>query len=68
MVVTDQLYTPIVEEIWKQRRSDGTKGIKLFHDSAGPHRRSDVINYLTEERINIMPHPPYSPDLVPCDY
>ena len=59
---------PIVKEIWKQRKSNGTKGIKLLHDNAGPHRHSDVINYLTEEGINIMPHPPYSPDLAPCDY
>ena len=59
---------PVVKEIWKQRRSNGTKGIKLLHDNAGPHRHSDVINYLTEEGINIMPHPPYLPDLAPCDY
>ncbi|CAF5121790.1 unnamed protein product, partial [Rotaria sp. Silwood1] len=58
----------MVKEIWKQRRSDGTKGIKLLHDNAELHRHSDVINYLTEERINIMPHPPYSPDLAPCDH
>ncbi|CAF4698778.1 unnamed protein product, partial [Rotaria sp. Silwood2] len=25
-------------------------------------------NYLTEEDIIIMSHPPYSPDLAPCDY
>ncbi|CAF4326331.1 unnamed protein product [Rotaria sordida] len=59
---------PIVKEIWKQRKSNDTKGIKLLHDNAGLHRHSDVINYLTEERINIMPHPPYSPNLAPCDY
>jgi histone-lysine N-methyltransferase SETMAR len=59
---------PIVKEIWKQRRSNGTKGIKLLHDNARPHRHSEVISYLTEEGINIMPHPPYSPDLAPCDY
>jgi histone-lysine N-methyltransferase SETMAR len=59
---------PVVKEIWKQRRSAGTKGIKLLHDNARPHIHSDVINYLTEEGINIMPHPPYSPDLAPCDY
>jgi histone-lysine N-methyltransferase SETMAR len=40
----------------------------LHHDNARPHVHSDVINYLTEEGINIMPHPPYSPDLAPCDY
>ena len=59
---------PVVKEIWKQRKSAGTKGIKLLHDNARPHIHSDVINYLTEEGIIIMPHPPYSPDLAPCDY
>ncbi|CAF1476432.1 unnamed protein product, partial [Didymodactylos carnosus] len=59
---------PVVKEIWKQRKSSGTNGIKLLHDNAPPHTHSDVINYLTQEGINIMPHPPYSPDLAPCDY
>ncbi|CAF2698908.1 unnamed protein product [Rotaria sp. Silwood2] len=44
------------------------KGIKLLQDNARPHIHSDVINYLTEEGIIIMSHPPYSPDLAPCDY
>jgi [histone H3]-lysine36 N-dimethyltransferase SETMAR len=43
---------PVVKEIWKQRKPNGTKGIKLLDDNAGPHRHSDVINYLTEEHIN----------------
>ncbi|CAF3864449.1 unnamed protein product [Rotaria sp. Silwood1] len=60
--------SPTTIEIWKQRKSAGIKGVKLLHDNAGLHRHSDVINYLTEEGINIMPHPPYSPDLAPCDY
>ncbi|CAM4960467.1 unnamed protein product [Rotaria socialis] len=59
---------PVVKEIRKQRKSNGTKGIKLLRDNASPHRHSDVINYLTQEGINIIPHPPYSPDLAPCDY
>lgn len=59
---------PVVKEICKQRKSNGTNGIKLLHDNARPHSHSNVINYLTEEGINIMPHPPYSPDLAPCDY
>ncbi|CAF2977648.1 unnamed protein product [Rotaria sp. Silwood2] len=59
---------PVVKEIWKQRKSAGTKGIKLLQDNARPHIHSDVINYLTEEDIIIMSHPPYSPDLAPCDY
>ncbi|CAF4654299.1 unnamed protein product, partial [Rotaria socialis] len=59
---------PVVKEIRKQRKSNGTKGIKLLRDNASPHRHSDVINYLTQEGINIIPHPPYSPDLAPWDY
>ena len=51
----------IVKEIWKQRRSAGTKGIKLLENNSRPHFHSDVINYLTGEGINIMPHPAYSP-------
>ncbi|CAM4989461.1 unnamed protein product, partial [Rotaria socialis] len=58
----------VVKEIRKQRKSNGTKGIKLLHDNASPHRHSDIINYLTEEGINIIPHPPYSPDLALYDY
>ena len=53
---------PVVKEIWKQRRSAGTKGINLLHDNARIHIHSDVINYLAEEDINIMSHPAYSPD------
>ena len=59
---------PVVKEIWKQRRSASIKGIKLLEDNARSHIHSDVINYLTEEGINIMPYLPYLPDLAPCDY
>ncbi|CAF3268782.1 unnamed protein product [Rotaria sp. Silwood2] len=59
---------PVVKEIWKQRKSAGTKGIKLLQDNARPHIHFDVINYLTEEGIIIKSYPPYSPDLAPCHY
>ena len=36
--------------------------MKLLEDNARAHIHSDVINYLTEEDINIMAHSPYSPD------
>ena len=40
----------------------------MLHDNTRFHIHSDVINYLTEEGMNIMPHPAYSPDLAPFDY
>ena len=42
--------------------------MKLLEDNARAHIYSDVINYLTEEGMNIMTHPPYSPDIVSCNY
>ena len=39
--------------------------MKLVEDNVRPHIHSDVLNYLTEEGINIMAHLPYSPDLAP---
>ena len=50
----------VVKEIWKQRRSAGTKDMKLIGDNARPHIHSDVINYLTEDGMNITTHPPHS--------
>ena len=58
----------VVKEIRKQRKSSGTKGIKLLQDNTRPHTHSDVIHYLTKEDIIIMLHPSYSSDLVPGDY
>lgn len=44
------------------------KGVLLLHDNARPH-----IARVTQEKImalnmEVLPHPPYSPDLAPSDY
>ena len=33
----------------------------LHHDNAAPHKAGIATEYL-------LPHPPYSPDLAPCDF
>lgn len=40
----------------------------LLHDGAGPHRASVVIDQLDAWGWELLTHPPYSPDLSPCDY
>ena len=40
----------------------------LLHDGAGPHRAAVVINQLDAWGWELLTHPPYSPDLSPCDY
>ena len=40
-----------------------------FHqDNAPVHNSIFVMNYLTKMGIKTLPHPPYSPDLAPCDF
>ncbi len=40
----------------------------LHHDNASSHTSNLTFSYLNEKNISILPHPPYSPDLVPCDF
>ena len=59
---------PLVNEIQQQRPSFGTHGIKLLHDNGKPHVHKAVFDYLESKGITIIPHPPNSPDLAPCDF
>ena len=63
----DNCLTPVINEIRKNEKSSRTQ-YKLLHDNGRPLVHRDVIDYLIEECIEIIPHPPYSPDLVPCDF
>lgn len=42
--------------------------IILLHDNARPHVAVPVKNYLEGINWDILPHPPYSPDIAPSDY
>lgn len=40
----------------------------LQHDNARPHVSKKVKAYLETLRWEVLPHPPYSPDIAPSDY
>ena len=44
------------------------RGVRLLHDNALSHKVAIVREYLKEEKVVELPHPPYSPDLAPCDF
>lgn len=44
------------------------KGILLLHDNARPHVAIKTRDKLKEVGWEILPHPPYSPDISPTDY
>ena len=40
----------------------------MHQDNTPVHNSILVIDYLTKMGIKIVRHPPYSPDLAPCDF
>ncbi len=64
----DKCLKAVVRELKRQRPKTGTHGIKLLHDGASPHDNQEVRDYLKDEKIVLIPHLAYSPDLSPCDY
>jgi transposase len=40
----------------------------LHHDTAPAHTSQKTTEFVTNNNMVIIPLPPYSPDLVPCDF
>ncbi|PNF22065.1 hypothetical protein B7P43_G09729 [Cryptotermes secundus] len=40
----------------------------LQYDNARPHTAYIVQEFLAKNKMAVVPHPPYSPDLAPCDF
>jgi transposase len=40
----------------------------LHHDNAPSHTSVLTHQFLAKNKIAVIPHPPYSPDLAPCDF
>ncbi|GFV71991.1 histone-lysine N-methyltransferase SETMAR [Trichonephila clavipes] len=43
-------------------------GFVLFHDNNRPHITRRVLGVFQQNNVEILPHPPYNPDLAPCDF
>ena len=54
---------------YQQRRPNtGILGINVLHDNAASHKAGSVTSFLKEQGVYVLEHPPYSPDLAPCDF
>jgi len=40
----------------------------IHHDNAPAYRSFKFSQFLAKNSMTVVPHPPYSPDLVPCDF
>ena len=56
-------------DIWtRSGRQTAMRGILLHHDTAPAHRSAQTAAFLSEYRVQLLGHPPYSPDLAPCHF
>jgi histone-lysine N-methyltransferase SETMAR len=54
---------------WRSIEAAGNEQKLLVHaDNAHPHTAKLSTQYFNENRMKSVPHPPYSPDLVPSDF
>ena len=60
--------TQLVHFYQKGRPCTSVRSIKLLHDNALAHKSAMVQEYLKESGVDVLDHPPYSPDLSPCDF
>ena len=59
----ESILTQLVDFYQKRRPRTGVRGIKL-----PAHKSATVQEYLKESGFDVLDHPPYSPDLSPCDF
>ena len=58
----------VEKHYWERRPKSGLRGMRLLHDNARPHKAKLVKSELDRMRVVELDHPPYSPDLAPCDF
>ena len=52
----------------KKQPSKGWSGDHLLRDNASSHKCEVVKSFLASEKVKVLNHPPYLPDLSPCDF
>ena len=63
----ESVLTQLVDFYQKRRPHTGVRGIKLLHNALA-HKSAMVQEYLKESGLDVLDHPPYSPDLSPFDF
>jgi histone-lysine N-methyltransferase SETMAR len=58
----------VFEELKKRRPKTGLRGIHVHHDNASAHTAARTLEFLAQNNVQLVSHPPYSQDLAPCDF
>lgn len=52
----------------QHRPKSGIRDLRLHHDNAPAHTAASTLDFLADNGVRLVSHPPYSPDLAPCDF
>lgn len=63
-----KLLIDLREKIKEKRRGMLSRGVLLLHDNAPAHNAHETAQVAQTCGYQILPHPPYSPDLAPSDF
>jgi len=71
--VNQQFYLKVLKRlrdtVWKKRPEMWNNGDWfLHHENAPAHTAFSVQQFLAKHNMTVIPHPPYSSDLAPCDF
>ena len=71
--MTGRFYVSVLKRLWKRVQRirpeySAQDSWFLLHDNAPSHRAVVVQEFLARKQVCTLNHPPYSPDLSPCDY
>lgn len=70
VTITATLYCQQLDRLQQELREKrpDRQNVILLHDNARPHTARATCQKLLELEWEVLPHPPYSPDLAPSDY
>ena len=58
----------VLAAVAKRRPRTRHRGLLLQHDNAAAHRAAGTQEFVLAERVHQLEHPPYSPNVAPCDF
>ena len=63
-----ELLKKVKKDVKNKRRGRQSQGVILHEDNARPHTAVQTVRTISDLGWELLPHPPYCPDLAPSDF